>query len=657
MRSITGRRLVLLLLGGAALGSHAPAVAQPLTRVPATSLQVGVTFGGGGPGGGGPNLPATLSATGAFSSLQPLIPAPGLVAYEPIGSLWTDHAQKYRWFALRDTASTFGFSADGNWTLPTGAVWIKHFELELTRGDPRTARRIETRFIVRSPNGIQRFTYRWNENQTDAVLVPSEGATQVFNVVENGVSRPQTWRFPSHMECVECHTQVGGLALSFNTRQLNREHRFPGGTANYIVALADAGYLSNVPPLEATDARGRLPQLPALARSDDPMASLETRARSYLDVNCSYCHQPGGPGVARFDARLSTPLALAGLVNGPLLNQAGDPANRVVVPGDLAHSRIWQRITVRGADQMPPLATYERDLAGEALIRAWISALADTAPATPGHLINLAARARVGPGDDAAIVGFVVGPGSGQRVLVRAIGPTLGTPPFNLDGALNDPVLSLFGPDSPTRIAAANDNWAATDAATFASVGAFSLPAGSRDAAIVTHLAPGAYTAQASGTGNPAGVALVEVYSADPTSPASPPSRLVNLSVRANVGTGDSVLIPGLVVSEGSPKRVLVRAVGPTLAAAPFNVAGTLAQPVITLFRGAQAIATNQAWNSAPNATEIRATARTVGAFALLEGSRDSALLIELPAGAYTLQVAGAATTTGIALIEVYEVP
>ena len=127
--------------------------------------------------------------------------------------------------------------------------------------------------------------------------------------------------------------------------------------------------------------------------------------------------------------------------------------------------------------------------------------------------------------------------------------------------------------------------------------------------------------------------------------------------MRANVGTGDNVLIPGLVVSEGSPKRVLVRAVGPTLAAAPFHVPGTLAQPVITLFRATQAIATNRAWNSASNAAEIRTTARAVGAFALLEGSRDSALLIDLPAGGYTLQVAGAENTTGIALIEIYEVP
>jgi hypothetical protein len=102
---------------------------------------------------------------------------------------------------------------------------------------------------------------------------------------------------------------------------------------------------------------------------------------------------------------------------------------------------------------------------------------------------------------------------------------------------------------------------------------------------------------------------------------------------------------------------VLIRAVGPGIAAAPFNVPGTLAEPVVTLFTGAQSVATNTAWNSAPNAAEIRATARTVGAFPLAEGSRDSVLLVTLPSGAYTIQVSGTNGTTGVALVEVYEVP
>ena len=172
------------------------------------------------PNQGGVTFPATLSATGAFTSVATLSPAPGLVAYEPNVSFWSDHAKKRRWFALRDTTSRFGFSPDGNWSLPTGAVWVKHFDLELRRGDPSTARRIETRFLVKTDTGSYGLSYRWNEAQTDASLVGEEGADQTFTITENGLARTQTWRFPSRAECLACHTPVGGHALSFNTRQL-----------------------------------------------------------------------------------------------------------------------------------------------------------------------------------------------------------------------------------------------------------------------------------------------------------------------------------------------------------------------------------------------------------------------------------------------------
>jgi hypothetical protein len=127
--------------------------------------------------------------------------------------------------------------------------------------------------------------------------------------------------------------------------------------------------------------------------------------------------------------------------------------------------------------------------------------------------------------------------------------------------------------------------------------------------------------------------------------------------VRAQVGTGESVLIPGLVIGAGAEKTVLIRAVGPGIAVPPFNVAGALAEPVVTLFLGSQSVASNTAWNSAPNSAAIRDTARAVGAFSLAESSRDSAMLVTLPSGAYTIQVAGANNTTGVALVEIYEVP
>src|SRR6185369_16449470 len=126
-----------------------------------------------------------------------LTPAPGVIAYEPNVPFWSDYAKTRRWFALPDATSTFGFSPDGAWSLPTGTVWIQHFDLELTRGNPSTAQRIETRFLMKTSDGLQSATYRWNDAQTDATLVPDEGAEQQFTIVENGATRPQTWRFPS----------------------------------------------------------------------------------------------------------------------------------------------------------------------------------------------------------------------------------------------------------------------------------------------------------------------------------------------------------------------------------------------------------------------------------------------------------------------------
>lgn len=602
------------------------------------------------PVGGSADLPATLSATGAFVNPAALTPAAGVVPYEPNVSFWSDHATKRRWFALPDTTSRFGFSAQGPWSLPTGAVWIKHFDLETVRGNPASARRIETRFLVKTAEGVYGATYRWNDAQTDATLVPEDGANQNFTVTENGVTRPQTWRFPSRADCLTCHTAAGGYALSFNTRQLNRDHAFAGGSANFITALAQAGYLETAPSSPPAS-------LPALARADDATQPLEGRARSYLDVNCSQCHQPGGTALGTIDARISTPLSLANLINEPLLDPGGDSANRVIVPGDAGHSRLLQRMMIRGLGQMPPLATNERDLAGESLLAQWIAALGETQNSgTPGRLVNLAARARVGVGADLLIAGFVIGAGSAKTVLVRGVGPALGGEPFNVPSPLADPMLTLFGPDSNTTIAAQNDNWPGSAAPAFTAGGAFGLPPGSRDAALVTTLGPGAYTVHLRSTDGAAGIALIEVYDLDGAA-GNGSARLINTAVRAQVGTGAEVLIPGLVIGAGQAKTVLIRAVGPSLSGEPFNVPNALAQPVLTLFSGSQSLATNQGWTTASNAAAIRATAGRVGAFALTEGSTDSAMLVPLSPGAYTIQVSGAHNATGIALVEIYEVP
>lgn len=318
----------------------------------------------------GTPIPETLSATGAFSSLITLQPASGMIEYEVNTPFWSDYALKRRWFALRDGSSTYTLNTTQNWSLPTGAVWMKHFDLETTRGDPATKRRIETRFIVKTADGVYGISYRWNDQQTDATLVPEDGTDIDIPIIEAGVAKTQRWHFPSRAECQTCHTSQGGFALSFNTRQLNRGRVYEGNnTVNQLNALAQAGYLASPTiPDPAT--------LPALSPAEDTFKSVELRARSYLDANCSSCHQPGGNALGLWDARAATALASAGIVNGALIDNGGDSANRVVVPKDSAHSRMLHRIAgSNGASRMPPLATNERNLQAEALVAEWISTL------------------------------------------------------------------------------------------------------------------------------------------------------------------------------------------------------------------------------------------------------------------------------------------
>jgi hypothetical protein len=267
------------------------------------------------------------------------------------------------------------------------------------------------------------------------------------------------------------------------------------------------------------------------------------------------------------------------------------------------------------------------------------------APAT-ARVINLATRALVGGTAGTPIAGFVIGGTGTKRMLIRAVGPGLAA--FGLGDTLPDPNVAVL---AGAAVVASNENWSATDAPTFAALGAFALPAGSRDAAVVPTLAAGPYTTPV-GAGGGFGLALLEVYDGQVTTTAA---SLVNASTRAFVGTGDQVLIPGFAVIGEGEVRLLVRAIGPTLA--DFGVTGALADPELTLFSGSTAINANDNWGAAANAEGLAAAARQVAAFALPAGSRDAALLVSLRAGAYTARISGVGGATGTALMEIYVVP
>ncbi len=277
-------------------------------------------------------------------------------------------------------------------------------------------------------------------------------------------------------------------------------------------------------------------------------------------------------------------------------------------------------------------------------------------PPVAARLVNLSILTSLAGTNDSFTMGYVVGGAntSGAKPLViRAAGPSL--TPLGVGGALADPQLTLFA--GPTQNGA-NDNWGggAPLLAAMTGVGAFPFAsATSLDAAVATNVAAGDNSVRVAPVGNLSGAVIAEIYDATPDAnfTAATP-RLVNVSVLKNIGTS---LTAGFVIRGGTGSRtVLIRAIGPTLGAAPFNVPGVVADPQLVLFNAASTrIGENDNWGGT---AALTAAFTSVGAFQLSgPTSRDAALLATLTPGNYTVQVSGVGNTTGVALVEVYEVP
>jgi hypothetical protein len=273
------------------------------------------------------------------------------------------------------------------------------------------------------------------------------------------------------------------------------------------------------------------------------------------------------------------------------------------------------------------------------------------------RLINLSSRAKVGPGEKLLITGLVVGGTTPKPVLVRAVGP--GLTHLGVNGVLQNPKIRI---EKAGTIVAENDDWGtnadpAALVATTARIGAFPLSANSTDAALLTTLAPGVYTVQvtASGATTQDGVAMAEIYDAS-ENPSADYQRLVNISSRGEVTSGENILIGGFIVTGNSPKKILVRGIGPGLAAQ--QVGHPLADPLLKVYQGGTVLATNDNWSAdATAAAELTAATTALGAFPLAAGSKDAALILNLAPGYYTAHVLSADGSSGIALVEIYEIP
>jgi hypothetical protein len=251
------------------------------------------------------------------------------------------------------------------------------------------------------------------------------------------------------------------------------------------------------------------------------------------------------------------------------------------------------------------------------------------------RLANISTRARVGTGDSVIIGGFIITGTEPKTVIVRGIGPSVPLP-----GALPDPVIEVY--DSNGKFLASNDNW--KDAATRQEIMDSGLaPTNDLEAALWGVIDPGAYTVVVRDKNNTTGIGLFEVYDLDQAAD----SKLANISTRGFADTGDNVLIGGIIVTGNVPANVLVRAIGPSLTSA--GVSNALQDPKLDLYDSqGQIIASDDNWKDSQQA-DIEATTIPPS------DDRESAILQILPPGQYTATVRGVNGTSGIAVVEAYQ--
>ncbi|MFO0742144.1 MAG: PQQ-dependent sugar dehydrogenase [Labilithrix sp.] len=292
-------------------------------------------------------LPVKLSQTGCFEATSPKVPTAKLLPYDVVSPLWSDGAEKARWMSLPANGK-ISLATDGDFDLPVGTVLVKEFKVG--------GKRIETRLFVRhTDSSWAGYTYEWDDAETDATLLVDGKQKDV----PGAGGSPQRWTYPSRAQCMTCHNSSAGSSLGLELAQLNRDGQLERWTAQGLFAAPlPAGYTAPLPS-------------PA-----DELLRPETRARSYLHANCSFCHRPGGPGRGAADFRFSRSFEGTHVCNAePEAGDLGVAGAKLFVPGDPGKSLISLRTHTLDQNRMPPLASAIVDPMGTAIIDGWISSV------------------------------------------------------------------------------------------------------------------------------------------------------------------------------------------------------------------------------------------------------------------------------------------
>lgn len=349
-------------------------------------------------------FPRRLSESGLFKSVKGHVTEAALIPYSVNAPLWSDGAYKERYIALPGADSQIDVTPTRGWNFPDGTVLVKSFALGPKR------RWIETRFLTKQEGEWVGYSYVWNKEQTDAVLVDAKGEDREYDL---GGGRTQKWHYPSRAECMSCHTRAANFVLGPTTLQMNREHTYGRVRDNQLRVLEHLGVLrvdyageareqlrrqarargldegqveayvakqsdgsGQRPPRVSSLMAVNLPDAPRMPDPADRRADLGLRARAYLQGNCAHCHVEAGGGNAQMELEFTTPLDRARIRDvKPLHDVFGVQDARLVAPGDPDRSTLLRRISNRDRGHMPPLATSVVDEEAVALLREWIRSM------------------------------------------------------------------------------------------------------------------------------------------------------------------------------------------------------------------------------------------------------------------------------------------
>jgi glucose/arabinose dehydrogenase len=364
-------------------------------------------------------FPRKLSESGLFKSVKGHVMRDSLIPYSVNSPLWSDGAYKARWLGITDDNFKIELSGNRGWNFPDKTVAVKSFALEMEEGNPSSRRWIETRFLTKQDDEWSGYSYLWNDEQTDAVLIDAKGMDREYTIRvprsrERAEStRVQKWHYPSRAECMVCHSRAANFVLGLTELQFNKVHDYGSVQDDQLRTLEHLGLLKvdyvrdtkermreelrsqgktdkeidaymekqTATRLQRTGKSSSLlsfapEKYPRLVDPYDTKADLAARARSYLHANCAQCHVEAGGGNAQMELEFTTALDKMRVLDvKPVHHTFNLPDARLIAPGHPERSVILYRMATREAGFMPPLATSVVDREAVEMLRAWVREL------------------------------------------------------------------------------------------------------------------------------------------------------------------------------------------------------------------------------------------------------------------------------------------